>query len=193
MDIDKIIRFTKLSPIGVMRYSGQYLIRPESTSDHISQLNALAIMVYNDLKDYYDINFDRLITKIALHDLDESFTGDIVRPLKYRTSSIRDEISKAVELVMLDNDVPSFIIDEIRNDKDDTMEGYLLDFLDNLQVCTKLHQEYFLLGNKTIIKEYQSSLHLLSDKLNKQFIQELPNNSTIIQYLHSIINSFNYE
>lgn len=195
MELSKLNKFRRITPVGVIRYSADFLIRPESVSDHMAELFGLAAMIYQDLNDlgYDKIDFNKLVVKIAYHDFFESLTGDIKRPFKYVTPEMKEECDRSTLIMARKLKLPKFLVDIIENDKDDTLEGQLLSYLDNLQVVLKLREESFDLGNNLMRSEYNRSLNSLRIKTQSDMFSqfELNPNSTIIKdYFESIYESF---
>jgi len=143
-------KYLNLSLIHVKRYSGSFLISPESVADHVSELVSLMLL----MEDLFPVKFDsnKLLRKIVVHDMDE-ITGDIIRPFKYFRKDLT-EVLKSSSLEYISSlGYSESLVNEIANDKDNTLEGYMLKYLDILQVVSKIHREVFQLGNKTLSNE----------------------------------------
>lgn len=190
MDIKRLVHYASMAPIGVIRYSGQYLIRPESVPDHCASCTTLAIMILKDLDSIgFKVNREKLIYKISIHDLPEHVTSDIIRPLKYHHEELRREFQVAEEDMIRRAGYPEDLIDEILHAKDDgSTEGYLLRFIDILQVVCKLREEVEELGNNLIAPEYKSAVITLKSILEES--HEFGESDILYNYLSTISNLF---
>lgn len=186
------MKVRKFAPIGVTRYSSDFLIRSESTPDHIVELVPLSIMIHHDLEELgIKLDLHRLIFKVAIHDLDEACTGDIRRPFKYKSPNLRNEIKEATTKMMEEAGFFGDLIYEINNDKDDSIEGFLLGWLDNLQVVLKLYEEVKILGNLTMESELIRAYKLLESKSKRDIIDTLDSTGKLRSYLVDQLNSIN--
>lgn len=187
MELERILHYAKLSPIGVLRYSGSYLIRPESTPDHISTCTTLAVMIIKDLRNLgIEVDKEKLIYKIAIHDLPESITSDVIRPLKYHHPELTREFRIAEEDMIRKAGFPEDLISDINDAKDETLEGRLMAFIDILQVVTKLYEEVFELGNKLLKKEYNSAINTF-ERMILEVKASYPETS---EYFNNLLNIF---
>ncbi len=83
----KIIFNPLLKVSNVNRYSGVFLIKPETVSDHITQVGLMAILCANELNqrvadtsqfdESYYVDMGELALKCLVHDIDECLTCDI--------------------------------------------------------------------------------------------------------------------
>lgn len=158
-----------MAPIGVMRFSGIYLSRPESVPDHSACCTTLAIMMAKDLSARgININLKDLIYRIAIHDIPEAITSDVVRPLKYHHPELTKEFKLAESEMIKSFGYPDEIINDIESAKDDScIEGYLMEVVDAIQVLTKLYEEYYLLNNHLVESEYNSVFKLVHKVIEK--------------------------
>lgn len=177
------MKYRRFAPIGVLRYSSEFLIRPESTPDHVMELVVLALKIHKDLTELgLVIDLNRLMFKIVIHDLDESITGDIKKPFKYFIPELTKLMKLATSEMLKRAGFDQFIITEIENDKDDgTIEGFLLNWLDTLQVVLKLYEEVKHLGNLTIAKELKGAHEYLGHHLRNSFLKTKEEYDTILR------------
>lgn len=190
MELDHILHFANLSPVGVLRYSGSYLIRPESTPDHVVTCVTLASMIIGDLEKLgVAVDKQKFIYKIAIHDLPESITSDVIRPLKYHHAELTREFRIAEESMIRKAGFPEDLIQDCNNAKDESLEGCLMRFVDILQVVTKLYEEVALLGNRTVISAFNDAMNTF-----EYIIKDVGNNPnitpTIFNYFNSILKTF---
>lgn len=187
------MHYSRMAPIGVMRFSGMFLIRPESVPDHAACCTTLAIMVVKDLRALgIEVNLENLIYRISIHDIPEAITSDVVRPLKYHHSALTKEFKIAETDMIRAFGYPEDIINDIELAKDNSsIEGYLMEVIDALQVATKLYEELFILNNRSIEDEYNSVMNLVHKVINKSL--DLYGDK-VYNYLNSIyLTFFNHE
>lgn len=190
MDLKRIIHYSRLgAPVGVMRFSGLYIIRPESVPDHAACCTTLAIMMHKDLR-AVGIIFDLkdLIYRIAIHDIPEAITSDVVRPLKYHHEALTKEFRLAERDMVTRFGYPDYILEDCENAKDETcIEGFLMIVIDALQVLTKLYEEYYVLHNDMVKPEYDKVMLLYQKVIAKS--KDLYG-EVLYEYLNSIYISF---
>lgn len=168
--LERLIHYSrKGAPIGVMRFSGLYLLRPESVPDHIASCTTLAIMMEKDLSKLgISIDIKDLIYRIAIHDIPEAITSDVVRPLKYHHPELTKEFRVAEDEMAKNFGYPDYIIKDSKSAKSsESIEGYLMEVIDCLQVLIKLYEEYKLLSNQLVEQEYFNVLELYKKVFQK--------------------------
>lgn len=192
----RLLYYKNMAPIGVNRFSGSYLIRPESVPDHVLTCITLSIMLIKDLEKLgYSINYKEVMYKIAIHDLPEKLTSDIIRPVKYHHEELTKEFRAAESDMIRRSGYPLFLIDDIENAKDDTLEGYILKYVDIFQVVLKLYEEVFELGNLLIKSEYYNAKSALqkatelSTKWDNLRDPSSNNMESMSSYFNNIFNS----
>jgi len=139
----------------VTRYSGQYLVRPETVAEHTTQVGLLSYLIATKLKSLGEsIDIGKVTTYALIHDIDESLTGDINRIVKYYTPVIRQELENiAVEsLELLEHQLGIALTPDWRFAKTDGLEGVVVTLSDMLQVEKKVIEEVEFLGNKYMLK-----------------------------------------
>jgi 5'-deoxynucleotidase YfbR-like HD superfamily hydrolase len=153
----KELLLSPLLQIGVInRYSGLYLARPESVSDHICQVGILAFVIASRCKSYgADIDLGKVALYSLVHDADESLTADVPRNIKYFFPELRDSLHEvALEAIFRLSD--QLQIPELHtlwcNSKKDGLEGLIVSISDSLQVVKKALEEVELLGNKYMLR-----------------------------------------
>lgn len=138
------------------RYSGIYLSRKDSVSDHTTQVGLLGLLISNDLRKLdVDVDLAQVALKSLTHDIDESITCDVPRNVKYFNDGIRealDEISdKSVLKISQMHDFPELYNIWI-NSKDKSLEGFIVKISDMVHVIVKLREELVILGNLHMLK-----------------------------------------
>lgn len=146
-----------LNTDNTIRYSLMYQIRPESLSDHITEVSMLSYIIATNLNNRGEsINIGLVLKKVLLHDVDEVLTGDIPRTTKYYTkeslSSMRYVADEAIKHI-----TDNYINDngktlELWRSAKDGKEGFIVDLSDMLCVARKVVREYAILGNTYFLK-----------------------------------------
>lgn len=138
------------------------------------------------------INIGLMLEKGLLHDVDESLTGDIPRPIKYYSDEVLKGIhnlanNSATRLVnnvlKLDEYNTNRVINNIFNCKND-IEGLFIRVADLLSVAYKAYEEVVMLGNKKFLKvtvesviylrhleEYIDNSELLRTDKSKEYLR----------------------
>lgn len=193
--INKFNKFTScplMNMHNIFRYSGVKLVEPESLSSHIVEVQIMGYMILDHLNESYKENLDRglYLEKALHHDLEESLTGDVCRPLKYYNNDIHHELEKVAQSTAKDiyrkyfenTDEMYKLWDESKEGK----EGVLVKIVDMLAVASKALREVVLLNNNYFLKVVYEVRHYLGDTL--QYIQKYsPYNKESTEYLVNLI------
>lgn len=90
----------------VPRFTGSYLVQPQSGADHAFRASMIALQIvddYNNGKAKKDqISREEVLLKTLLHDVEESVIGDLPTPVKYITPEFRESVKKVEEKAMKD-------------------------------------------------------------------------------------------
>lgn len=146
----------------IKRYSGTHIELEEDILQHTAQISLLAYMVGLKLMELGEpLDIGLVLEKALLHDIDETLTGDIPRPVKYYNKTVLRNMKKmASESVMLlcegllelnDPATKARISDSIENSKKG-IEGFLISVTDILVVVYKSYDEIMLMNNKKFSK-----------------------------------------
>lgn len=133
------------------------------------------------------VNIGIALTRALVHDVEECFTGDIVRPMKYDSVLLKEMIEK-VGVRMARQFFTSLTTHTVASDrlffawehsKDDTVEGKIVRFADFMSVLSYVTQEVEngnkdILGNLTQLVAYAKSFQ--NDEF--EFLQPLPDESS---------------
>lgn len=176
--------------VHIHRWAGWRVLVPESDSDHVWGMNALAIEFVSGLpEELRTTALKELIYRIALHDLGETFYVDIPRNFKYSSNELAELIHKTEEKLVRDN-LPEDIANDVQNSKSKDLSdpyGFIVSVLDMLQAGMKMKEE-LQLGNLHFTKEILNPCNTLYN-----WCKKLKNNKLIIQdfdlttYLHDYI------
>lgn len=163
--------FTSLNDLErIIRCPGRFKFEEHNVAAHSWKVSQYA-MFFATLEemDGKDINWKSLYEKTINHDFAEVFIGDIKTPVKHASLELKSMISHVEEKMM-----EKFIIDEIpknlqqiffnrmKEGKDDTIEGRLLEFADKLDQFYEAFAE-LKRGNTDIefVHMYQTALKKL--------------------------------
>jgi len=144
----------------VYRYSSFPQHQRESVAEHtyfVMQLSWILAQHIEERENDGDgatmIDYALLLEKGLFHDIDESITGDIIRPFKYSSMKLNEEMTRASIKVLEENysELPgggSILMDRWRTAKDlISLEGRIIDFADVWSVWLYLRREVAL-GNR---------------------------------------------
>lgn len=179
MDFNSIYYYKARNLNNVYRFSGNILIRPESTSSHLYDMISLAIYLNDEFikqnNESKGIGLKDIIYRIVLHDLDEALYCDIPRGFKYDNKELTDQIQYTVEKLIA-NTFSSELTNDILNAKNtDTIAGTYVKILDIAQCSLVLYREVSLLGNKELTGIYYENAKYLDDVIEKYLdVSEVP-------------------
>lgn len=134
----------------VTRYSQSHLNRRESVLEHTGFVCFICAII--GLK-HPDVDLGKLLTKATLHDIEESYIGDIANPVKYDNPDILSEVEKIGEkaMVQIEGLIGVGSLYSIwRNSKDSTLEGRIVKIADVISVVAKVYEEVVLYKNSSI-------------------------------------------
>lgn len=162
----------------IKRYSGTDCIRVEDILQHTTQVMTISYILALKLSELNEsIDIGRMLEKGLLHDIDESLTGDIPRPVKYYNEGVlkgaRELASVSSERlvrVIYGFEDPEAIrmlttMSRAKSDK----EGLLIEIADLLTVSYKSYEELVLLGNKKFVKVAVESRAYLKELLARMY------------------------
>ena len=123
-----------------------------------------------------EINYDKLIIKALLHDLDETMTGDVLYPMKHEYGSgkigqlIKDFVPELIEkdlLANIDNDeIESFLIAYWKIAKSGDIEGEIVCAADMID-CHLYALKEIKTGNKSMQGILTKSYNIMCEKYRK--------------------------
>jgi len=165
----------------VDRFSTCRRNRNENVAEHQYFTAFFTLVICQHLKDVV-INSGEAVTRALLHDVEEHYTGDIVRPVKHGSRSLKNAMEKAGKqfthkfFSSLTTSVPvqDWMTRQWELAKDTSREGRVVRFADYLSVLAYLHQEVAS-GNK-LVMENVSQLEIYAktfDDPSFQFIRPL--------------------
>jgi 5'-deoxynucleotidase YfbR-like HD superfamily hydrolase len=125
------------------RYGGNPISKEESVSDHTWCMMTLAMEYIPIINKKFGTDFylPDVIYGIAIHDIDEAFTGDIPRPFKHRDAEIEQAIAKTVDAILRENLNEDLYKDLKKIEDRTTPMGYLVKLFDLAQAGYKMKSE----------------------------------------------------
>jgi 5'-deoxynucleotidase YfbR-like HD superfamily hydrolase len=168
------------------RYSQTRLVNAESVLEHTGWVCMCSFFIAMELNELGEgINIGSLMSKAAIHDVEEVIVGDVANPTKYYSEELTKQIgdmsaSAAYTLLSQFNSVDS-LMDIWEKSKIGT-EGYIVALSDKLAVVYKVQQEVIGFGNSTIrdhVKGLEEALNRLEIELefisivNRSVIREI--------------------
>ena len=178
----KELLLSPLLQLGVIyRYSGLYLTRPESTSDHTCQVGIISFAIASRCKMFGDdIDLGKVTLLALVHDFDESLTSDFPRNIKYYFPELRDSLDKVAHeaLQKLESQLKiDGLLELWASAKTEGLEGLIVAIADTLQVVKKAIEEIELLGNKYMLRitlEIEPTLEKLLKRIDDTFFVDPP-------------------
>ncbi len=155
-DFKSLIFSPVLQAGAINRYSGLYLIKPESVSDHTFQVCVLTLVIGEKcIANGENLDLGKALTFALVHDFDEVLSADIPRTVKYfhpKLRSLLEEVSKtSMELLATQLDLP-WIPGLWASAKKEGKEGFIVAMADTLQCVKKLVEEVEYLGNQYMLR-----------------------------------------
>jgi 5'-deoxynucleotidase len=168
MSMNVLNIFSMASSLSSMqRYSQTFLNKKESVLEHTGFVVLFCCLVAQELIAIgRKVDLGLLLSKAALHDIDEIITGDIPRPTKYFDEETRKNFEK-IEVSGMVNLIKSMDLCQstflIWKGSKDGYEGTIVAIADVAAVAFKSWEETELLGNKM----FSHNANNLESHLNK--------------------------
>lgn len=144
INITKLVAGDLVRMSSIERYSTHPHTHRESVAEHSFYVAFFSKIIGEDLLHHgIAVDMKELLSRAVLHDLDESFSGDVVRPFKYSSDKLREELEIAsekcfknyIESIIGDKPVQALFYKQWKNAKDKHgIEGYIIAFADLLSV-----------------------------------------------------------
>ena len=167
--------FLKLE--SVYRFSNKPLTHRDSDADHTMRLQLYMLEAISQVPNSF--NLKEACYKALIHDLDEVGSGDINRVFKYRSDSLHNMINQVSREMMVESGLPSDIINDIDESKDDSIEGFLVRFFDAYDAGRTLVNEYLMTRKSLFYRDAEVNFNILQDILTN-FVPEGINNALLI-------------
>ena len=143
----------------VQRFSRLRMVQPENVLAHTGMVCVFAYAITRKLNSCYRLQLEPLdlgwvMARAVVHDMDETITGDIVRPTKYFSADLRAELgrleAKGINNIALALDMPSIIADFMSAKQG--REGFVVKLADLLAALCAVHIEVRVLGNRAMVQ-----------------------------------------
>lgn len=143
----------------VQRFSRLRMVHPENVLAHTGMVCVFAYAIARKLNDCYRVQLPAIdvawvMARAVVHDMDETITGDIVRPTKYFSAELRSELgrleTKGINNIALALDIPA-IISDFTSAKQGR-EGFVVKLADLLAALCTTYIEVCVLGNTAMVQ-----------------------------------------
>jgi len=156
----------------VIRYATSRRHHHENVAEHqfFTAFFTLIIGLHLDYKDKFDIG--TAVIRALIHDVEEHYTGDIIRPVKHKSKNVVQSINKTGYEFCLKfftsitqySSAAHKLFAQWEHAKDGTIEGRIVKFADFLSVISYLNQEIrsgnsLAMENVTELKQYVKMFH----------------------------------
>jgi 5'-deoxynucleotidase YfbR-like HD superfamily hydrolase len=152
----------------VQRFSRIRMVHPENVLQHTGMVCVFAYAIARTLmtkapRDLRPLDFGAIMGRAVVHDMDETFTGDIVRPTKYFSATIREELRK-LEAKGIDNISTMLDLHVLTGDfmrSKTSREGYVVKLADLLAALATCYMEVCVVGNRAMVQPAENMKTLL--------------------------------
>lgn len=154
----------------VQRFSRLRMVHPENVLAHTGMVCVFAYAITSKLieagkRQLNPLSMATVMERAVAHDMDETITGDIVRPTKYFSGALREELGRlenkgianiaaALDLPLL---MPTFQFAKYGR------EGYVVKLADMLSALCTVYIEVCVLGNCAMVQAAQGMRKGLDD------------------------------
>lgn len=148
---------------GVNRFSMLKLVHKENCLEHTGMIAIFAYTIAEQInarilketaKDRNAVQLldtGTVLLKAVVHDFDEAVTGDVVRPTKYFSTALRDEMKKlelhGIERIATKLDLPNLIEQHFDSKDLEDRHGYIVAFADFMCAVHRLWEEVLCFNN----------------------------------------------
>jgi len=169
--------FTSLNDLErIIRCPGRFKFEEHNVAAHSWKVSQYA-MFFATLEERAgsQIDWKSLYEKTINHDFAEVFIGDIKTPVKHASVELKQMLSHVEEKMMekfireeIPIDLQDVFIDRMKEGKDETIEGRLLEFADKLD---QFYESFAELKRGNTDKEF---VHMYETALSKLLLIDLP-------------------
>jgi 5'-deoxynucleotidase YfbR-like HD superfamily hydrolase len=152
----------------VQRFSRIRMVHPENVLTHTGMVCLFAYSIGSLLRtkahrELRPLDLGAIMARAVAHDIDETITGDIVRPTKYFSAIIRQELAgleaKGVDNVANALDLPVLVTDFETAKLG--REGYVVKMADLLAALCTVFIEVMVCGNRAMVQPARNMRHVL--------------------------------
>jgi 5'-deoxynucleotidase YfbR-like HD superfamily hydrolase len=153
----------------VQRFSRIRMVHPENVLAHTGMVCVFAYAIGRSLqgkapRDLKPLDMGAILGRAVAHDMDETITGDIVRPTKYFSETLRDELRK-LEGTGIDNISTALDLHVLTGDflrSKQGREGYVVKLADLLAALCTVYIEVRVLRNLAMVQPAQGVKRVLN-------------------------------
>ena len=154
----------------VQRFSRIRMVHPENVLEHTGMVCVFAYAIGRTLqskahRELKPLDMGAIMARAVAHDMDETITGDIVRPTKYFSTELREELrrleGKGVNNIATALDLHVLTGDWLRSKQ--SREGYVVKLADLLAALCKVYVEVRVLGNRAMVQPAEPMKRILID------------------------------
>lgn len=135
----------------IKRFSTCRTVSTETVAEHTAYVVIYSALIARWVIENTDqeVLLGMLLTRAALHDVEEARTGDFPRTFKHRTQELREAVEVAARIeaedifkqITDDTDVQKDLLNAWASAKDNTVEGRILEFADFLSALAFVVEE----------------------------------------------------
>lgn len=146
----------------IRRFSTCRTVSEETVAEHVAFVSIFCVLVGHwAMANGQDVKMGTLLTRAALHDIEEARTGDFPRTFKHSSHELREAVEKSAkkecrtifEEIFMGEPIIQNMFHAWESAKDDTVEGAILEFCDFLSalafVCEEKKMGNFCLSQHT--------------------------------------------
>lgn len=177
MNLADILKEPILNLKNVNRYSGKFLLRPDSVAVHTLEMQGICLRIANSINNKLPlravkIDIKECVYRCLVHDLDEAILCDLPRNFKYCTPKFKKAVDVAVEGFLIKAYTPNLIKDIHESKRLTTIEGALVKAADIIHSTIVLREEVVILNNMGLDHTYRGNLSILGEFKQELMLQE---------------------
>lgn len=195
MEFKNLVNSPIFNSSRVVRYAGIHLVEEETLTDHICEISLLCLTLYKDIKSKFpkaNIDLGKLLERALVHDLEETITNDIPRPVKYLIPEMKEMMDKVSENYMevISKQVGVDLLSEWRVCKDKTLEGFIIKTTDMILVARKAYREIALKSNLEMMTVLDEVTIYMNELLNYLVEVEMDDDEekSVLNYLSDLLS-----
>lgn len=167
----------------VIRFSICPRVHDESVAEHSYYTSLIAMLIAGDLRrSGIEVNLGEVAIKSLLHDMDETYSGDMIRMFKHSSPEIKDAMDKAANICM--EKFSKELMGEgghlatiWREAKSDNIEGAIVSLSDFLSVLSYVVQEiqsgnHIMYEHLEDLKKFYETFHAKKYQGLKEYIDQ---------------------
>lgn len=188
----RLVSSPMMNATNIYRYSGIKLVESENLAEHTYETLMLGYIIISNIKRLCpseDISLESYMHQALHHDLEESLTGDVARPLKYHNSDVKRELNKVAYEVSLEMYKDYFSEREFQlywEDAKSGKEGFILRIVDMLTVAFKAVKEVRVLNNMYFMKVVKE-VNLYLSEVYEAVTNQIMFGEKATQYLQDVV------